>query len=159
MTTSNYMSTLKTLSVKWSISKGRETYGYNICKLIDSSPEGKVFKCLGGGYDMLGTVLADWVEDQYQSELLLNSDKAYGTYEDGKYKCLSESGRFDHMYGMYKHVKSGEVVKITLDGACGVNSVERVIKEVLGLTIERIYNYNKRGQVKDTIGFNVYKDQ
>lgn len=45
----------KVLQFKWTISRGRDTYGYNICSLyVDGK---KVSGCSGGGYDMMGTCL------------------------------------------------------------------------------------------------------
>lgn len=45
---------------KWSVSRGRETYGYNICTAyVDDE---KVGQSMGGGYDMQGAAIADWLE-------------------------------------------------------------------------------------------------
>lgn len=45
------MKNIKRLALSWSVSRGRDTYGYNICRLDDTST-GERFKCMGGGYDM-----------------------------------------------------------------------------------------------------------
>lgn len=55
------------LAISWSISRGTETYGYNICRL-DDSQTGKRYRCLGG-YDMMGTVVGQWLEDLFQPQL------------------------------------------------------------------------------------------
>ena len=57
------------LSISWSISRGRDTYGYNICRL-DSRQSGSRYRCSGGGYDMIGTVFGNWLEAEYQRELV-----------------------------------------------------------------------------------------
>ena len=150
------MNNIKHLTVKWSISRGQETYGYNICKVIDNSTNGKVYKCTGSGYDMLGTSLAQWVQDVYQPELMSSSEKAYNHYNNacsvGKFR-KEESG-FYGMTAVYE--KDGGLSNVTLDGGCGINSIERVIKEVLNLTLERVYSYDRKGRVKEVIGFYVY---
>lgn len=51
---------------KWTISKGRDTYGYNICTaFVDGE---KVGKASGGGYDMQGASLDDWMSEQAKPE-------------------------------------------------------------------------------------------
>lgn len=58
----------KTLEFKWTTSRGRDTYGYNICTLyVDGR---KAARCNGGGYDMKGTCLGDWVARAYRDRLL-----------------------------------------------------------------------------------------
>ena len=113
------------LTLSWSTSKGRDTYGYNICRLDDRN-NGKRFRCMGGGYDMIGTVFGDWLETYYQNEL----EKLYETKFSGMRKL--------------KH-------KVSLDGACGIESMIK-IAEAIGLEIERDYiaKGRRRGE---TIGW------
>jgi hypothetical protein len=59
---------MKTLEFKWTVSRGRDTYGYNICSLyVDGQ---KVSACNGGGYDMKGTALGNWIARAYADRLL-----------------------------------------------------------------------------------------
>ena len=45
------------LTFKWTVSRGRDSYGYNIVTLrVDGD---KVSSCNGGGYDMKGTCLGN----------------------------------------------------------------------------------------------------
>lgn len=95
----------KYLTLTWGISRGEYTYGYTICTLTDD--QGKAYRTKGGGYDMEGVVLADWLCHRYQAELLANREAVlalYGTYEQ------------DGAIGM--------------DGACGVNSVIKVMRAI-----------------------------
>lgn len=56
------------LDFKWTVSRGRDTYGYNIVTLrVDGQ---KVSSCNGGGYDMKGTALGNWVARAFSAELL-----------------------------------------------------------------------------------------
>lgn len=115
------------LSLSWGISKGQETLGYNICRLDDRN-NGRRFKCMGGGYDMQGTVFGEWLAANYQDQLAaLNSSD---------------------FYGMRKNEETGFV---TLDGACGIDSMIR-IAEAIGLEVERDYiaKGRRRGE---TIGW------
>lgn len=101
---------MKILKFKWTISRGRDTYGYNICSLyVDDK---KVASCSGGGYDMEGTVLGMWMEKEFYEELTtLTSNDYYGLYNDN--------------------------LAIRLDGACGFNCMTRVL-DALGYKLKRI---------------------
>ena len=58
---------MKTLEFKWTVSRGRDTYGYNICTLyVDGR---KVARCNGGGYDMQGTCLGNFIASHYRDRL------------------------------------------------------------------------------------------
>lgn len=70
------------LRMSWSVSRGRDTYGYNICKLTDGNT-GKQYRCMGGGYDMQGTVFGDWLEANYPDRLAAGSRDLY-IGDDGK---------------------------------------------------------------------------
>ena len=115
------------LTISWSVSKGANTYGYHICRLDDRN-NGKRFRTIGGGYDMIGTVFGEWLETYYQKELL--------KIKDGDF------------YGMTYHADKNQV---TLDGACGIESMMR-IAEAIGLEVERDYiaTGRRRGE---TIGW------
>lgn len=149
------MKNVKSLSVKWSVSKAQNTYGYNICTVINDD-NGERFKCLGGGYDMLGTSLANFIRKEYQTELMQSAEKAYSHYNNA---CEVEKVRNDKdgYYGMTAiYEKDLGLSKVTLDGGCGINSIERIINDVLGLTLERVYSRDRKGRVKNVIGFYLY---
>lgn len=69
---------------RWTISKGRDTYGYNICSLwIDGK---KLSSCDGGGYDMEGTCLGHWLASVAKDALLTVNREFYGlTFHDPNY--------------------------------------------------------------------------
>lgn len=92
--------------IKWTVSRGRNTYGYNICSLYVNGD--KVTSCNGGGYDMIGTVLADYICKAYQ----------------GRFKALTvEDWDYVHPYADKKGI-------ISFDGAVGVNSVEMIANKI-----------------------------
>ena len=137
------------LSLSWSVSRGRDTYGYNICRLDDRN-NGQRFKCMGGGYDMVGTVFGQWLEANYQAELLTLKERAnYSRSVDGGY---TPANREDSLYGMAYLEKEN---RVSLDGACGRECMIR-IAEAIGLEVERDYiaTGRRRGE---TIGWFIQK--
>jgi len=134
------------LALSWGVSRGRDTYGYNIARL-DSHNSGKRYRCSGGGYDMTGTVLGMYLESEHQDRLQLlkkisnNGEKP--KIEDCGYSVKGWTRRPD-LYGLTFDPKG----KAHIDGACGINSVER-IAEAIGLNIKHDYSERRRR----TIGF------
>lgn len=131
------------LTLSWGISNGRDTYGYNICRLDDRN-NGKRFSCMGGGYDMIGTVFGEWLETNYQEQLQAIKARAYYISDEN---CTVSNPRTDSLYGM-RWTKDN---KVSLDGACGLECMIR-IAEAIGLEIERDYiaKGRRRGE---TIGW------
>ena len=126
------MKNIKRLALSWSVSRGRDTYGYNICRLDDTST-GDRFKCMGGGYDMLGTVFGAWLEACYQDRLLAMKDRA--NYRLATVGVSVPANREDSLYGMAYIEKDN---RISLDGACGIECMIR-IAEAIGLEVKRDY--------------------
>ena len=79
-----------TLIFKWTVSRGRDTYGYNICSLfVDGEKEAS---CNGGGYDMKGTVLGVWMEFEFQ-KLIKGLKCNYGSGDNTAHAiCLAIVG-------------------------------------------------------------------
>jgi hypothetical protein len=130
------------LEFKWTVSRGRDTDGYNICTLWDAKTGKRLASCKGGGYDMEGTSFGDWVETRFQDELLeLANRKPVDKYNkdskewervptDNKYR-----GSGSELYGLTAYTKGGEIVKVSLDGACGFESIQRIFN-ALGLEVK-----------------------
>jgi len=116
--------------VRWTTSKGRDTYGYNICSmLIDGNKE---FSCNGGGYDMTGTVWADFIKSRFLGKLKkLNASKFYGLrfYNTKRQKC--------------QNTWTGEHVNVSLDGACGMMPMETIMDK---LKIKREFIVRNKNQ-------------
>ena len=89
------------LRIKWSTSRGRDTYGWNVCTLTDETT-GKRFRTTGGGYDMAGTVFGDWLEAEAQDALSALPDE-------------------ELTYGARRRADG----TVSLDGACGINCMHR----------------------------------
>jgi hypothetical protein len=62
------MRTERTLEIKWTTSKARDSYGYDVCTLFVNAE--KAARCNGGGYDMKGTVLGTWLARAFSDRLL-----------------------------------------------------------------------------------------
>jgi hypothetical protein len=97
------------LELKWTVSRARDTYGYNVVTLRDES--GNRFRANGGGYDMVGTVFGEWL-------MTVHADKLT-TLDPGKF------------YGLT--VRDDGTVR--LDGACGLSSM-RAIADAIGVTVK-----------------------
>ena len=50
----------QTLEYRWTVSRGAETYGWNICTLYANSE--RVSSTNGGGYDLQGVCLAEYLK-------------------------------------------------------------------------------------------------
>jgi len=127
--------TTKQLHFKWTISRGRDTYGYNICTLLVDGE--KVGKTCGGGYDMQGTVLGQWLQNEYEqqlkerfaSEIIAITDQDYEERNGSLYKEIKS------FYGARLSGRKGNPVAIVLDGACGLDCMKR-IAETIGITFK-----------------------
>lgn len=130
------------LALSWSTSKGRDTYGDNICRLDDRETDLR-YKCMGGGYDMIGTVIGKWLADVYQDRLndLFSSspvdpDRVYFVQYSDPARWL----QIKDLHGIAKDTKTNE---ITLDGACSKESMVRIARAI-GVSITSDYNKRKR---------------
>jgi len=113
------------LAVRWSTSRGRDTYGYNICSVTDQATS-KRYSCKGGGYDMLGTSFGAWLTETYQDALREIGDRAHITYNE----TFDVTRNDDGLYGMYRYADG----RISLDGASGIESMLKIAK-TLGIGV------------------------
>lgn len=130
------------LKFSWTVSRGRDTYGYNICTLyVDGVKRGR---CNGGGYDMQGTALAQFIESEFKEELVKTiKNEYYGLcFFDPNWKpsaeCLEQEkkdeltkltglARYQDFYKQTSKIPTKKHILPTINGACGVNSVERIL--------------------------------
>ena len=109
--------TTHVLRIKWTTSRGRDTYGWNIVTLTDETT-GKRFRANGGGYDMVGTVFGDWLAATFPEELQRWAD-----------------GTPDLDYGAFRRADGS----VYLDGACGLEQM-RQVGDALGLEVIRTHD-------------------
>lgn len=119
-----------TLHVTFGTSRGRDTYGYTVVTLREF---GKVkARCNGGGYDMRGTVFADWLQAEYQDRLVTIKNRMEARYsKKGGYKNHKAK---NSLYGGTWNKDAGNV---SLDGGCGFRSIQ-LIAEAIGLNVRKI---------------------
>jgi len=143
------------LLFKWTISQARDSEGWNICSLWVR--ETKEASTCGGGYDMKGTALGNYIEKRFQDRLLKLHRRAGSRYsvapegspaaKAGKaYKRLTTPGKkrpwSDHgeLYGLTAYYKRGESkpYKMSMDGGCGFSCMVDIGRAV-GLSFRYQY--------------------
>ena len=139
---------MTTLLIKWGESKGRETYGYTLCTITDTDT-GKRYRTCGGGYDLEGTVLAEWLADIHQAKLLAHL-QGQGMQPGDRASGGDQARQNGWTYGA--GITSKGVAY--MDGACGQSEVTRLAK-ALGLTFKPLHKYGRGGKITGTIGYTV----
>tara|TARA_R110001599_G_scaffold286765_1_gene489265 strand:+ start:490 stop:975 length:486 start_codon:yes stop_codon:yes gene_type:complete len=141
---------IQLLVFRWSTSRARETYGYNVCTLFVNGIK-KGSTC-GGGYDMKGTALAEFLENAYQDRLLKlhrrsssrwsihpTRNKRLRTLKQSKKAREWKPGKWwkGELYGLHSYYQKGQTKpkNISLDGGCGFQSMEKIAKNI-GLTLK-----------------------
>ena len=129
------------LKFKWTTSKAQNTYGYNVCTLLVNGE--KKSRCNGGGYDMQGTCLGDWIARQFDKKLLEFKKDFYGlTFHNPNWKPSEkiiereEEGKslgLERYQDFYKQSSKLPTKKHTIpeiNGACGFNSVSNILNHI-----------------------------
>jgi hypothetical protein len=121
--------TVSQLHFKWTISRGRDTYGYNICTLLVDGR--KAASCTGGGYDMQGTCLGNSLQGNFQEALRSRFSKELAAVTPEDYKAYSGNcyKQVDGFYGLRISGKEGKL-SLELDGGCGFSSMEKIANAI-----------------------------
>ena len=119
---------MKTLefAIKYSVSKAKDTYNYNVLTIVG---EGMKARCMGGGYDMLGTCLATIIQ------------KVYPHFFDGTVEYAEREKLMKEFYGFTIRGDGSAY----LQGACGVECMEKFLEGVIGGTIVWEYARDREG--------------
>lgn len=125
------------LQYRCTTSRGRDTYGYNLVSLEDTST-GKKYRTCGGGYDMLGTVLGKWLKDS--------------KYWDNICLLPTQHGSSDPNKGYYGLTNYGG--KRGIDGACGFSCMVNIARAV-GLDVQTVYSRDKKGRCNKMLGIQI----
>ena len=108
----------------------------NIVKVVDK--RGDIIKgvrCTGGGYDMTGTCLGQFMEQCFPEQIKrLDSREFYGV---GHWNTKTKRRQY----------RSSENTRTTLDGACGMSSMRDILRKI-GFKLE--YINETRGKVDTT---------
>lgn len=126
------------LTVKHSVSKARDSFGYNRVTLV-CQDTGKRYATCGGGYDMLGTCLGEYLQSNHQLQLAELVLQAYSVYNG---RTLSDNGHTGNkLYGLTYNTVTNSM---TLDGACGFDCMVKIARAA-GLTVN-LY-HDKKGRL------------
>ena len=108
----------------------------NIVKVVDKRGEIiKGVRCTGGGYDMTGTCVGQFVEQCFPEQIKrLDSREFYGLHH-----WNTKSKKRQH--------RSSENTRTTIDGGCGMNSMRNILEKI-GFKLE--YINETRGKVDTT---------
>lgn len=107
---------------KRTTSRGRDTYGYAICTLYVDGV--KATCCNGGGYDMRGTCLGEWITEAFQDKLRkLPANSGSGDKLKGFYGL----SHFDQSSKKWVHTWNKNVKKSSCNGACGFSTMECIL--------------------------------
>jgi hypothetical protein len=108
----------------------------NIVKVLDK--RGDIIKgvrCTGGGYDMTGTCLGQFIEQNFPEQIKrLDSREFYGV---GHWNTKTKRRQY----------RSSENTRTTIDGACGMSSMQDILKKI-GFKMQ--YINETRGKVDTT---------
>ncbi len=87
------------ITITWGTSRGRDSYGYTTCSLRDSKGK-RIAYCNGGGYDMCGTVIGNWLAHTFSEKLraLKQSDMPKQSHYNHDKKETVNDGRY--FYGL-----------------------------------------------------------
>ncbi len=153
------------LHFRWTTSRGRDTYGYNICTLFVGTHMGtdvKVAACNGGGYDMQGTCLGNWIAEAFVDKLIDVRSPFHGlTWHDPNFdpgkavpeiptwpadaddkgktvERLEEEGkslgldRYQQFYKASNPTCTARHLVPLIDGAVGFDSVAKILRAIGG---------------------------
>lgn len=111
------------LAFTYGTSRAEATYGYNLVTLTGVvGNEGKYREC-GGGYDQIGSAVGQFIKDQFGDAL----------------KELT--GQVENFYGFFNRNN-----KVSVDGGCGINCMEKILKSLLGYEIDYEYKRDRKGR-------------
>lgn len=124
------------LHIKWSTSRAADTYGYNRVTLTPTQSGGRYVQ-VGGGYDMIGSAVADYLSSNFKAQLdkLAAAHYAAGTKPE---------------YGL--RLWGGS--EWALDGGCGLDCMVRIAKSV-GIKVKAVYGPMNRRRNRELLGFDV----
>jgi hypothetical protein len=127
------------LQLNMRTSRARETYGWTLATLIVSG-RGKRYRACGGGSDLHAAVLGEYLEETYQTRLRALAKESSSSSTTDKPSQLTGA-----LYGMYLNHATGAV---TLDGACGIQSIRHIAQQI-GIYI--LEDFVRRGKKWDRL--------
>ena len=111
------------LAFTYGTSRAENSYGYNLVTLKGVVGNESKYRECGGGYCMIGSAMGQFIKDQFGEAL------------------MELTGQCENFYGF--SFRNG---KIQVDGACGENSMEKILKDLLGYEISYEYKRDRKGR-------------
>lgn len=111
------------LALKYGVSRGQNTYGYNTVTLTEVVGNSKKYRECGGGYDMIGSVFGQFIKHNFTEALEQVVD-----HGQDYYGLTSPQG------------------KLRIDGACGFDCMEKIVKNLLGYDVSYEYKRDRKGR-------------
>ena len=111
------------LAFTYGTSRAENSYGYNLVTLTGVVGNESKYRECGGGYDMIGSAVGQFIKDQFGDAL----------------KELT--GQVENFYGFFNRNN-----KVSVDGACGVDCMEKILKNLLGYEISYEYKRDRKGR-------------
>lgn len=122
----------RTVLLRWGTSRGRDTYGYTTCRLVDDRGK-KWGGCSGGGYDLRGTALGIWIEQAFADELRTLKRSQFPKRQWGRPDCAPAR----ELYGLSFHDPDFDPGKVKLANG---KTVAEAAGESLGLDRYQAYH-------------------
>ena len=111
------------LAFTYGTSRAENSYGYNLVTLKGVVGNESKYRECGGGYCMIGSAMGQFIQDQFGEAL------------------MELTGQCENFYGF--SFRNG---KIQVDGACGENCMEKILKNLLGYEISYEYKRDRKGR-------------
>ena len=111
------------LAFTYGTSRAENSYGYNLVTLTGVVGNESKYRECGGGYCMIGSAMGQFIQDQFGDAL----------------KELT--GQVENFYGFFNRNN-----KVSVDGACGVDCMEKILKNLLGYEISYEYKRDRKGR-------------
>lgn len=130
----------ETVTIRWGVSRGRNTYGYTTCSLRNHRGQ-RVAACNGGGYDMRGTVVGHWLAATFPKEL--NALKPSDMPEHGGERRLYGLSYHDPTYDPGKAIVGEDCDDRTFGERGAGKTVEQAEKDGDTVGLERYQAFHK----------------
>lgn len=118
MTTDNIARHIgQTISIRWGTSRGRDSYGYTTCSLRNSGGQ-RVAACNGGGFDMRGTVVGNWLARTFRDELLALKPRQMPEQSHYDYNTCKRVDDGRSFYGLTFHDPNFDPSKAVVGEGC-----------------------------------------
>lgn len=152
----------ETLTIRWGVSRGRNSYGYTTCSLRNHHGK-RVAACNGGGYDLHGTVIGEWIARTFPKDLRKLSVPFTGlswhdpSFNPGKAitadasKTVEEAeaageslglDRYQAFYAASSDVPTKQHTVPLINGGCGLSSMMRILRAI-GLDLHEAASTSK----------------